>query len=103
MPWRGVISCVTGAQHNSAAAPSRCAMAHTSATNAQGRLLEKVLSVVEREKLVIGIDETKKVVEFVHPEELKVISSVTAVIIIVINIHFISNTTSSLCEMRVDT
>ncbi|MPC83754.1 hypothetical protein E2C01_078470 [Portunus trituberculatus] len=46
-------------------------MAHT-ASNVQARLLKKVLSIVERERLVNGIDETKKVVEFVHPEELKV-------------------------------
>ncbi|KAG0719921.1 Acidic amino acid decarboxylase GADL1 [Chionoecetes opilio] len=45
-------------------------MAHSS-TNAQGALLEKVLSIVERENLVKGMDETKKVIDFVHPEELK--------------------------------
>ena len=70
-PWRVVISSVTGAQYNRRDVPSNCAMAHTT-SNVQGRLLEKVRSIVERERLVSGIDETKKVVEFVHPEDLKV-------------------------------
>lgn len=69
-PWRAVISSVTGAQHDRGAAPCSCAMAH-SASNGRATLLEKVLSIVERERLVSGIDENKKVVEFVHPEELK--------------------------------
>ena len=75
--WYAVTSRDTGTQHNSSAAPLPCTMATTTTTttNPQGTLLQKVLSIVDREKLVSGIDEIKKVVEFVHPEELKVITT----------------------------
>lgn len=75
MLWRGVIPCVTTAQQNSAAGVfghPRCTMARPAATQADGKLLDKILSIVRREQLVGGMDESKKTVEFVAPEELKV-------------------------------
>ncbi|XP_042208142.1 cysteine sulfinic acid decarboxylase-like isoform X2 [Homarus americanus] len=43
----------------------------TSVVDSEGRLLKKVLEVVEREKLVTGMSETQKVVDFHHPQHLQ--------------------------------
>lgn len=74
MPLRGVIPCVTSAQHNSAAgvpADPRRAMARPASSHADGRLLDNILGMVKRERMVSGVDESKKTVEFKPPEELK--------------------------------
>ncbi|XP_042208140.1 cysteine sulfinic acid decarboxylase-like isoform X2 [Homarus americanus] len=37
----------------------------------KGKLLQKLLDIVKREELVLGMSEAKKMVEFKHPEDLK--------------------------------
>ncbi|XP_071516657.1 cysteine sulfinic acid decarboxylase-like [Panulirus ornatus] len=43
----------------------------TPSNNYGNQLLEKVLAIVRREKLVTGVDEGKKLVEFQHPKDLE--------------------------------
>lgn len=82
IPRRGNIPCVTTAQHNSAPgvpADPRYAMARPASTHPDGRLLDNILAMVKRERMVSGVDESKKTIDFKPPEELKV-SHVTFII-----------------------